>query len=253
MRTTRRSCTSLWILLAAIGAGSGAGCGGDDDGSGGVDGGTAADAGTEAGPALDELGAALSEALCPRMFDCCTSADLDEVFEEETGDEPTDVPSCVTAVTTPLDEIVAELADSVAAGRLQYSAGRMDLCLRAIGDISCESFAGVLDDLTAFSACEEPPFTALVADGATCASDLECESGFCARDGDAVDACAALPGEGDACPDSRCADGTYCDDIGATCLAQKQDGQACSAADECRSGDCVDDICGASPICDGQG
>lgn len=156
-------------------------------------------------------------------------------------------------MTAPLGEIVAELADSVEAGRSQYSGERMEACLRAIGEVSCDRFGGVLDELTAFSACD-PPFTALVADGGACGDDHECTSAYCAGRGEEeLGACAALPGEGDLCPESRCADGLYCDDVGTICIPQRSDGEECASADQCRSGDCTDGACGPISLCDGQG
>jgi len=250
MRTARRSSFTMWVALAALGA-AGSACGGDDD-----DDRNSADAspGGGAGTALDELGAAMAETLCPRLFDCCSDGDLRQLFEEDVSPEvPTDVPGCVAAVTASLEEIAGGMADSVAAGRMQYSGERMEACLEAIGEHSCDRFAATVADLTGFPECE-PPFTPLVADGAACATSEECTSGFCSGSGDGkLGACAALPAEGDPCPDSSCADGLYCDDIGATCLPQKADGEECGASTQCAGGDCRDGMCGSSPLCDGQG
>jgi hypothetical protein len=244
--------TSTHTICAAIALGAGAlACGDDAAGDDGaqVDAGRVSDAADE-GPALDAVGPLLAESLCPHFFDCCSEDDLRGLFDEIDPD-PTDVPDCVAALTGPLSELVGDLEVSVDAGRLRYSGGAMASCLEQISGASCEQFGPLLGDLERFSACE-PPFIPLVEDGGACARNEECIGGLCRREGD-IGTCAALPGEGAPCPESTCAAGLFCDDIGSTCVPQRIDGDQCIQDDQCAGGVCVDDVCGQNPVCDGEG
>jgi hypothetical protein len=244
----RRTWRSKWWLPTVLAAAAAlGGCGGDDD----DDGGSAVDAGVNNG-GLDEVGAALTQALCPQILECCSSVEVDELFDDEKS-PPTDVPGCVAVLTAPMEALIADLAESVEAGRLRYDGARMEACLERIGELPCGQFGETIATEAPFSACDAP-FAALVAVGGDCAADIECTSQFCAGFGEAeLGSCAELPGEGDPCVDSRCGAGLYCDEIGLTCIAQKADGADCGADDECQGGSCPTGQCAvAEPTCDGQ-
>jgi hypothetical protein len=243
MRTWR---SSRWlpIWLAVCAGAAGLGCGGDDDDD------EVVDAGVDAGGELDELGAALARSLCPKLLECCTAPELGELFDDG---PPSDETSCVTALTGPMEELVAGLAGSVAAGRARYDGARMEACLERIEQVACGEFAGFVGEEELFASCEAAPFIAEVDDGGACGADVECKSRFCAGRGEGeLGSCAALPGAGDTCPESRCAEGLYCDSLGPSCVAQRADGESCAAEDECLSGACPQGTCGAEPTCDGQ-
>lgn len=256
MLASLRSAAPAAGLLALMAM---AACGGDDD----DDGGTAVDAGpgavdaaapgadaAPAGPGLDELAQPLAGALCPYLFQCCSTDDLQEVFGDE-GEPPADVAACVTSLTPIMDEEVSDIAASVAAGRISYDPARMAACLEVIPEGSCASVNEVFDDVFTFPGCQ-PPFAALVELDGACASDQECKSGYCpGRVDDEPGACAERPGEGEKC-EFDCADGFTCDDIGSTCIPQRADGETCDGEDQCLSGACLDGICGVSPVCDGE-
>ncbi len=88
-------------------------------------------------------------------------------------------------------------------------------------------------------------FTGTRADGDTCTDDLECRDGsFCS--GTAVRRCAALPLSSEACPEGRCAEGSWCDTsriAGPVCRLEKGTGGDCAADAECASGYCGGTMC----------
>src|SRR5690606_12586848 len=48
----------------------------------------------------------------------------------------------------------------------------------------------------------------------------------------------------------ECGDEQFCNDDG-QCVAAEDDGAACTAAEQCKSGNCVDDVC-CDTACDGE-
>jgi hypothetical protein len=56
------------------------------------------------------------------------------------------------------------------------------------------------------------------------------------RAGDAT--CKALPGEGEECTSSQCAQGNYCDFSSRKCIALKEVGESCKSSSECASRSC---------------
>jgi hypothetical protein len=82
--------------------------------------------------------------------------------------------------------------------------------------------------------CGAPPTTGVCSVGGACASGFFCN---------AANACAPLPGDGQACaPQNRCAAGFFCNADG-SCAALKPTGAACASRDECENGNCVDGQC----------
>src|SRR5690606_26829536 len=72
------------------------------------------------------------------------------------------------------------------------------------------------------------------------ASTSECATGVCAPDGTSCEG---------GCDAAVCGDANYCDASGA-CIDKLTDGEACSAAEQCASGNCVDGIC-CNTLCEG--
>jgi hypothetical protein len=89
---------------------------------------------------------------------------------------------------------------------------------------------------------------ARVPDGAPCTFDADCENGFCAA---STALCAALPDDGDLCPDTRCTAGFACDvDNGGVCVPAPAAGEAClTGPAACAPGlGCnVDNVCAPGP------
>jgi hypothetical protein len=89
---------------------------------------------------------------------------------------------------------------------------------------------------------------AKITDGGACIFDDDCQNGFCAT---STGLCAALPDDGDLCPDGRCTAGFVCDfDNGGVCVVAPVEGQACligPAACAPGLGCNVDNICAVGP------
>lgn len=257
MLASLRSAAPAAALLALLAA---AACGGDDDdGGSAVDAGAdpidaaapAADAAPDVGPSVDELGLPLAGALCPLLFECCSTGDLDEVFEDE-DEPPADAAACVIVLTPVLGGELSDVAAAVAAGRMSYDPARMAACLEAIPDGSCGDLRSMFDDLLTYPGCQAP-FAPLVDVGDPCGSNGECRSGFCTdRVNEELGTCAELPGEGDEC-ELECAEGFTCDDIGSICIPRRAAGETCEDDQQCLSESCLEGTCGQSPVCDGEG
>lgn len=208
---------------------------------------------------LSRLGVEMGEAVCSKMAECCTMAELEEELLGASNQQ-----ECEAFYAGFLGQLlVPVLEDSVAAGRLAYDAAAMRACLDAYLAVACAELRAAIATGPA-SACDAA-FTGRVAEGDACASDVDCVSRLCA--GDSMDfegnvtmgVCARVPGDGDACVDGDCGAGLHCSSSvdGQTCAPTLADGAACRFDDDCTSGSCNEgadgapSTCGASMTCDG--
>ncbi len=198
---------------------------------------------------LDELDEELADATCSKLYECCTAEEIGTVniFFGEFDDEE----SCVEEY----DKLIAlfvlpSVRQSIEDGRLEYDPKAAGECLAEYRAVSCEEAAADTAPDGAGFACENI-FVPLVADGGVCSQDLECIGGTCILpDFDAEEGeCGTLPGDGEPClvnemddfSFGECAEGTTC--IDDTCVAPKEEGEACTRGSGCISGSCVDDAC----------
>lgn len=247
-----------------------AGCG--DDGGGGA-----------LAPA--DYPAALADALCGKLDDCCDWSQLGEPGIESYDD-------CVSAVEPYFEGNVADLEASLSRGRIEWNASLAANCL---DDFEATACGAPLSD--ALDACDAV-VVAQVANGGQCSIDFECVSDVCAFDdvADEEGTCATsaagdpcvlscygvgtdrscfstctdglvcstrlegeqtvstcevevLAGEGESCAENACDDSVFCNEA-LVCETPRADGRACASDFECQSDNCVDGVCAASTSCD---
>ncbi len=235
-------------------AAAAAACGGGSDGS---------------PVALVDLPNEAATAICQRVFNCCSAAEL---ADELSGFDPvpTTVEECAAQVA---QEISAELDAAEAgimAGTITYDADLAGACVAGLGGLACGADQQDIE-------CD--PFIGTVAIGAACASNEECVGGaYCAADVCAAEAvfelgdacpdgyctdgsacadgtCIAPPAVGEECPDFfTCEDGAFCDSnvTPAICTAERANGEACTGGSECESGNCDGNSVCVAPTCDGN-
>jgi hypothetical protein len=184
---------------------------------------------------LDEYQAAQLDAHCGYLVRCgaiSTVADCRSHFRRNAPDSP-------------------NIAAGVDAGKLRYDEDAAQDCIDAYGALSCDTTkqsGGALD------ACDRV-LTGTVADGGSCAFDLECSSTYCS-----VPVCEAacctgtckqpmpLPGVGEPCT-SLCAEDAYCA-VDSTCHALLPEGAACDGFSLCAASlYCVLPQAGGSGVC----
>jgi hypothetical protein len=226
------------------------GCSDDDSGGGPV--------------ALDNLGTELAAVSCRQQFECCTDAEIMDMYMGITYDghaimTESDCFEFANALLTGL--AVAQYKSSLEMGRIEYDAAAAGGCVDALEGLTCSQYGDrALDELS--SSCR-PFILPKVGDGGACTQDYECTSHNCVgatHEPNAPDtdgACEPMPGAGEMCTDN-CADGLYCgfDTTNGQqlCLALEADGAECSLDRECASEYCDDTTrqCAAEPpICAG--
>jgi len=223
------------------------GCGGDDSGSGGY-------------VEVDNLGLELGLASCAKQFDCCTDA---EIMEQYMGITLDDMPitteeQCVEFTNAIFSGLfVAELEESIAAGRAEYDGAAAGDCIAALRSLTCAQYSSAMSDESALSCGAF--ILPKVAEGGACGEDFECTTGNCDGESEDVDGtCTTLPGEGETCS-GDCAGDLSCNFDQSSgmqvCEAPKPAGAECSLDRECASDFCDDatDMCATEPpTCDGR-
>lgn len=212
---------------------------------------------------IDQFGRELASVTCAKQFECCSDAEIMEMYMGITIDDmPIETEAqCFDFANALLSGfLVDELKDSIAKGRIDYSADAAGGCIAAVRDLSCADYGAVAG--IELDGCE-PYITPLVDDGGSCLQDYECTTRFCAgamnpTDGEPVDGvCARPPGAGEACDDA-CVDGYFCDFDTTTgdeiCVALEGDGEECTFDSDCASDFCDDqNLCAAAgALCTGR-
>lgn len=215
-------------------------CGGDDGGGGGNLG-------------IDELGDTLGSTTCSKIFECCSDAEVMDMFD---GIDPpiTTAAECTQFYNALINGLfLGQVQDAVDRGTIVYHGDLAADCLAAFRALDCSELDSISDP--PIDGCEEI-FEGQLADDAECVTDLECVSGFC--DGDSLNGdpgvCRTRPGDGDPCTTFDCADGFYCDNSGAegVCAPAQADGADCSFDEDCQSDNCDGGTCMAAvPECTG--
>jgi hypothetical protein len=189
----------------------------------------AACGGDDGGIPVEDLGTQLSNAICDRDVRCGIYAD---------------VATCLAEVHVD----AAQLAHSIAGGRIDYDASKAKACVDAYAARSCDRTTEA--NRATPQACLDA-VRGTVADGGVCYSAIECVSGSCPRPAGCTLACCqstcattVAPGAvGQACPTGDCVDGAYCG-IDTLCVAYAAAGAACAPATLCGFGlGCVNSLC----------
>jgi hypothetical protein len=114
---------------------------------------------------------------------------------------------------------------------------------------ACSSASDQASCIENVSECNGTPGTLAI--GSACRFDMQCASGACSSASDECGTCVAALAEGAACDRDgkapRCMIGTSC--VDGTCRKDvaRKDGEACSAAYECRSRTCTNGKCAPRP------
>lgn len=190
-----------------------------------------------------ELPAAYRSAACSYLVRC-------GMFPDSTSCQSANLPVIVDGFRLDLDP---NLVAAIDAGRVQLDTAQAQLCLAAIGALSCDRTSGDLDMV--FQRCLHVLHGTL-AGGASCFLDEECISNQCSGSS-TTDACVAGTCVGDTPPatmpaelgmpctfETGCVEGAFCDyNETGTCVARRNQGESCSSTRECAAGlGCVGDL-----------
>ena len=194
--------------------------------------------GGSGGPvAMDDVPARYSEALCGKVYECCTPVQL--MGNMFTG---TDQKSCQVQMAGLLQLSVSQWKKSEMAGRIVYHGDKAGACIDAFKAATCTQLNAGMDPTSADPNCRSTIEPKVALAGA-CSQTEECIGGTCEgavtsppKDG----VCKPFASSGASCSDASCADGTWCDNAGGspTCKVTKADGLSCNSSNECMSGGC---------------
>lgn len=201
------------------------------------------DSGSNAGLAPERLVNDVAAAQCQKMFECCTTEELGEVFS---GLDVDDEASCEEAIQVQSDAFLRPaLQHAVEQDRVEILEDGLSSCVNAIADQDCADFrprasADVLTRRGCTNAVE-PQLTL----SAFCSEDFECETRFCSRPAAETEgACKNPPKVDEPCINDRCGDGLVCG-VDGFCVEKLGLGALCT-----RNADCDSDRC--SPNDDGE-
>lgn len=186
---------------------------------------------------------AIAARQCEKIFDCCSSDEIDDVFA---GTDAKDQASCEAAVRAQAQVFFRpSLERSIDEGRVETDEDGLTECLAALDDRSCADYRpAVTANVLGVPGCEAF-VNALLPLSSFCSEDFECETGFCAvPDGESEGACKNAPAPAEPCLNDRCREGLYCTDSD-VCAEKLGEGDVCT-----RNADCQSDVC--APNEDGE-
>jgi hypothetical protein len=186
-------------------------------------GGADAPAGDTGGPAesrIAEACAVVAKATCDKRVACSNKVDA-------TG-------AGIVRMFGTMAECLARQAlqcvDAFRAPGSGHSLATEQQCVDAFTTYTCDDFFA--DNIP--PACQPPGARV---NGAACAFNAQCKSGFCTGEKNAVcGTCGPEPAVGASCADSDCGRGQVCDDTTTTCLKVGAAGDACNANGDCGYG-----------------
>ena len=204
------------------------------------------------GLALENLGGEATKAYCATMFSCCTSMEVDQLFQI-TGGRPADEADCIAKFQMLKEAaILANYQDSVDQGRIKYDGVKAAECMA-----EAKNDCATVHSLAIFgndSAACKATFVGLVADGGGCLTNYECASPktWCTGIGPngELGKCMTWAKAGE-----ECLDKSICDD-GLVCLYQPSGKYVCAAplptGQPCTGdgAECISGLCGASNMCE---
>ncbi|MBX3227608.1 MAG: hypothetical protein KIT84_14735 [Labilithrix sp.] len=189
-----------------------------------------------------------AKALCERIFSCCSEAELADLSFVDVRSPPTQE-GCVALHQKNGRDYKPPTDEAVAKGRVALHLERSDACVAEVRALSCSAFHARLVRLhlgDAYGLCNPAIVEPLVADGAECASYLDCKSGSCEGG-----ACRPFPAAGEPCAPDGCAAGMRCNPDTAVCDELVAKGGDCTSDEACASGACRAGKCATPGRCGG--
>lgn len=190
-----------------------------------------------------------ANALCEKIFSCCSEAELADLSFVDTKSPPS-LAGCIALHAQNGRDYKAVTDAELAAGRIAVHLDRSAACVAEVRGLSCSDFHARLVRVhlgDAFGMCNPAVVEPLVADGAACSQYFSCRGGICD-----AETCKSFPTAGAACvPDQGCAEGMRCDPDSKTCKALVPKNGECTYDDECASGACGNGKCVAPGRCGG--
>jgi hypothetical protein len=200
-----------------------------------------------------------AQALCDRLFSCCTPSEL-EGFRFVDDHTPPTHDGCIAFHTNNGTSDLTTNAAEVAAGRIAVHLDRSSGCIATLQAASCAEFYARLVHLhvgDAFSLCNSVIVEPLVSNGGKCKVYLDCQSGYCEIPasatpdaGGAGGTCKPAPKANEPCT-SECGDGLRCDPTTALCQPLAPAGGDCTTPEACKSGACQSGKCVSPGKCGG--
>ena len=180
--------------------------------------------------ALADFPAHLAAAQCARVFRCCTVPQIQALY----GMNVTTQSACTAELGALGQALISSVTEAQDAGRIRYDGAAAATCFQKLGGAACTATS---NDQSVVPECDAY-IVPLVATGATCGSDEDCQTGFCDRPLTSTNGkCAVVPSKGMPCT-SRCVAGATCDTVAGMCVDPKADGAFCFVDEDCVSGFC---------------
>jgi hypothetical protein len=193
---------------------------------------------------IEKTSTDFAKAICPKAYDCCTPEQL-MPNKDLAG---TTEPECEVKTADHFRSRMQTMQASQNAGRARFDQEQVDACLEAIRASNCSQLQ-TIRSLSGLPACDSSFATPLVAIGGTCGQDYECIGGVCQKAAGAWEGvCVAGASIGGSCSSdssSRCAPDLTCDprdgnvDTDNVCVAEQDNGAACSSNLECKTRICA--------------
>jgi hypothetical protein len=213
--------------------------------------------GGDSGPVSeDNFPARFAHAVCTRIFECCTSAEIMHDFRSVTPPVTTEAQCEQFYLGFALFADMQYRMD-IAAGSLTFDSDIAGGCVDEVANETCAAYAAD----PGVNACGSP-YVGQLAIGASCKMNELCASGYCAGvDFHPPGMCMAKPTMSEPCPDNVCADGLTCSGgLNPTCGPLKADGASCLEPTECASHGCngsdptmgTKGTCGVPTTCNGM-
>lgn len=206
--------------------------------------------GKVSGIPVDETATALAQAICPKAYSCCTAQQL--MGNAAAGATE---PECEANTTQSFRQQLQMMDESDNAGRAKYDRAKVDACLAAIRAATCADLTAI-HSLSQIPACDTSFATPQVSAGGPCKQDYECIADICQRPAGSFDGiCVAGVPAGGSCATDRCGSRLVCDGLATmdasddVCVAEADNGAACTDAAGCKSRYCANDAAAGGKIC----
>lgn len=212
--------------------------------------------GVEFGKDVDLFPKQITEQICTRLFDCCSTRELEALDRIESAS----VEDCA-AQSSLFGHAVGllEVDQSLQAERVRFDSDKAQECVAAVAHLDCSKLRSDFS-LLGMPGCGSV-FVAQVDQGGECTHDHECKMGVCNQtEGGQGSTCQTMPEPGktgEACSEGQCQVGHYCALLDGKCAPKKALGAECFQHKHCTSGFCLEGsdgkpVCGElDPICSG--
>jgi len=201
------------------------------------------DDGVSVGTNEDNFCDEIADVVCHNIYQCCTESEIESYLDLS---EPRTELQCREDVARRCDRQAPDIRDSLAAGRVQFDAARLNDCLNAVvaPDGTCSQ---VVTELPWKEACAEAPWVGTVQTMGTCFFNHDCAGypdSFCGPD----QKCKAKPTAGFPCG-TGCASDYYCVSTTGTCAQKGTAGAPCAGTNHCAKDLYCDFNATPSPVC----